>query len=323
MIRRIARKIRNILRRSLHLYRERAIRKRLIMHTVLERIQGQAEPRSPKRLCLMAHFDETGRIHDYVQHYISHLYDLGFDVVLSSTSPSLYGHDVELIRPKCRLILRRENLGLDFASWKAALNEIPDLNSYEELLICNDSVLGPLRDLNPLFQKFRNSPLSIGGLTDCWIKRYHLQSYFLFFKREAFLSQVFRDFWDRVHLTFNKELIIERFEIGLSQHFLAHGFKLFVAFPYEEVRDKALANGKRSFQYWDLARLHPVNPSIFMWDVLLQDFDFPFIKGELLKFNKCSSLTAFRWRHMVPEAFPHVRDMIADYLKRGQRNSVG
>ena len=321
MIRKILRKVHRIFLGALMRYKDFMVSRRAIESTILETIRGQQTLGQKKRLCLMAHFDAFGRFHECLQYYIRHLNERGFEIVLCSTAPRLDPHDLAAITPYCSLILRRENIGLDFASWKAALSQLTDLSRYDLLLVNNDSVFGPIFDLEPIFKAFEHSDADMGGLTDCWLKSYHLQSYFLLFKKAAFGSPAFQNFWSRVRLSYDKEAIIERYEVGVTQHFLAHHFKTFAAFPYHELRDRALE--EKSFQYHKDVVKQPVNPSIYMWDVLVRDFQFPFIKGEVLKLNKFESKNAYRWRSYIPGEKKYLREMISEYLKLGHRNCVG
>ena len=275
--------------------RERVVRATRPIDTIKRRIPGRTPGRTGTKLCLMAHFDGDGRVAPYVLNYIDQLRQLGFDVVLASTSPFLDERDVPKLQERCRLAIIRENVGLDFGSWGAAMTALEDFGDYEELLLTNDSVFGPIVDLRETLERIASFPEALCGLTDNWEKQYHLQSYFLYFKRPALRSPTFERFWREFRLSTDKERIIIEYEVGISQAFIRDDVRIRPCFRFNELRDHCLAMGD-AFQYRDLISRQPVNPTIFLWDVLIRDFRFPFLKTEILKINRFQSRSVVNWR---------------------------
>lgn len=177
------------------------------------------------RLCLLAHHDPDGRIDPYVIAYIDSLVAAGFDVILSSSAPSLAPADVDQARARCLAVLHRRNEGLDFGSWKDALSWCSDWQRYDLIVLANDSVYGPLQPLAPIIAEMDRRPCDFWGITDCHVMGHHLQTYFVAFKRAALQSPVFRDFWERFVFFGNKDNVIRDYEVGLSRRLWAAGLR--------------------------------------------------------------------------------------------------
>ena len=293
--------------------------------TILKVIPGLTHERQQRRLCLFSHFDIHGRVDPYVLHYLDQIKKNNFDVVLISTSPSIDPRDFSAVSARCRFYIHRTNIGLDFGSWKAAMDYLKDFSEYDELLLANDSVFGPIYDLKETFDKFQQMPQKVCGLVDTWEIYYHIQSYFVFFKTEALKSDLFGQFWNNVKLVLDKNYIIENYEIGLSQHFLRNGFELGACVEFVELRDYLVNKvGENKFQYHDRLSREPGNPTLFAWEALISDrYRFPFIKTELLKYNRLGSKNVVNWRHLMPPNSEPMIKLISNFLKRTQWNARG
>lgn len=297
------------------------ISRRSVEDTEIKTYKSELKGRGLKA-CLFASWDPDGRIDIYIINYLAELYSKGFDIYFCTTSSVLDQQDLSSAMKYCRVVTHRTNIGLDFASWGLLWRKNPELAGYKSILLANDSVFGPLRDLEPHFNRINDLEADIVGMTDSWEKYYHIQSYFLFFKEAALTGGFLDDFLNGVQLTLNKEKIIEKYEVGISQAAIRKRLRVCALYPYLEVRDKAISYG-REFQYHELIRTQPCNSTIFMWDLLLKDFNFPFLKTELLKINRKGSLNIVRWRHLFREVgiISEVDQSIQSYIARTTPNA--
>ena len=247
------------------------------------------------KMCAFAHFDKNGSF-DLIKPYLEELHNNGFEICLSTTSKYINETSLESIKKYCFLIISRENVGLDFGSWISLLKETNKAGiSFNELLLANDSVIGPFTPLKNIFDQIHTSKGSIIGLTENFEVRRHLQSYFLYFKNEVIKHQSFSSFIDNFKFYFSKKKIIWEYEIGLGNHFPA--FELNSIFKRDEII--AISLEKNHPLRSPLASSLPENPCIFDWDTLISHFNFPFIKKELLRddpmttlrFNNIESIT--------------------------------
>lgn len=262
---------------------------------------------SPKRqtkLAILAHFDVHGRIDAYVLGYVRELVACGFDVALVSTCAHLDPRDLDEARQWCCLVATRTNRGIDFGSWKVGLKAISDWQTYERLLLVNDSVFGPLFPLASVFAKAEALDVAVVGMTDGHEFTPHLQSYFLLFDLERHgVGSFVEDYFNRVRLLRVKQNAIWAYEVRLASCAAAAGLSWRALFPAAE-QPKFVPGA-------------PFNVTHDSWDTLISAQRFPFLKRELLTRNPKHIPHVATWPQVVTEAASSydIR-LIRDYLER-------
>jgi len=185
-----------------------------------------------KRVCVFAHYDKDNIVDKYVLYYLSALQTITDNIVFVSVS-NISDSDTLLLKKMGITVILRENVGYDFCSYKTGLEHI-NINDYDEVILCNDSVYGPIFDLEPIFFKMKEDSSDFWGFTDSNQLSYHLQSYFLVFKEAVIHSERFKSFWERVEVLDDKLVIIEKYEVGLTT-FLLKEFRSSAVFPVKNV----------------------------------------------------------------------------------------
>ena len=286
-------------------------------HTIIAKYTGQQALRNSAKLCLFVTYDPQNIIDDYVVHYISQLAHSGFEIFVISTSAELPECERAKVSPYCAKIIHRKNLGLDFGSWKSVMDLMgTELFQYKELLLANDSIFGPFSSLNRVFDTLRGMGQTFCGLTDNLEYEHHLQSYFLYFKEAAFRSAAFSDFWADVRILENKNEIIQKYEIGISRHFLNRGFDLGAVVPYKNILSHCLNLTKGHCQFHEELATAPRNATLLLWEHLLKDFSFPFIKTDVLKRNVTGNTAVAQWRDQIPIEGRALIPVIERHLQR-------
>ena len=219
-------------------------------------------------LCLFASYSFLEQVDDYVFYYLERVRQAGFAIAFITTT-SLNKECAEKIAAQCALVIERENKGLDFGSWRCALELLQWGRPFEALLLANDSVFGPMQDLGQLASAM-NKRFDLWGMTDSYESGYHLQSYFLHINKKVISSEVWLTFWKEMDTGLPKSQIIQQYEIGLSEKILNAKFKLGAYAPIDLIV-KAV----------DEPSLN-VNASLAYWQVLIEKFNFPFLKREIL-----------------------------------------
>jgi rhamnosyltransferase len=300
---------------------ERSVRLRTIESTEIRTYFG-AQHTSNSMACLFASWDPHGRIDPYVIEYLKHLNECGFDIYFCTTSETLDEQDLSVALKFCKVITHRENVGLDFASWALLWRNNSLLKNYSAVLIANDSVFGPLHSLAPYIARMQQTEADLVGMTDNWEKNYHLQSYFVYFKKNILELGLLDTFMNSVQLSYDKEKIIERYEVGLTQLIIKSKLKVAALFPYLKIRAEAIAQGN-NFQYADLILRQPCNSTIFMWKILIKEFKFPFLKTEILKLNRKESIDVVHWRTVLGEVSvtSDAEPLIINYIARTTANA--
>jgi hypothetical protein len=275
------------------------------------------------RVAVFAHFDRAGAVRPYVLDYLSALSDAGFSIVFASNAGRLKPEAVTTLKPLCAAVIVRRNVGYDFGALREALviAGLPRTDT-KLLLLLNDSVYGPVRDINELILKIDFERADVWGATDSWQTRYHLQSFFIAAGQRAFTSPAWTKFWSRVKPVQSKTWIIQQYEVGLTQALLRAGMRCAAVWPYEAVLglvdSRHLADDGREqgtpIQRARAAQLRrilraaaaqqPLNPTADLWRQLLRA-GFPFLKRELLRCNPTGVYDVADWREEL-QTFPGI-----------------
>ncbi len=307
---------------------------------IIAQYDGERPLEEAKRLAIFVHFDRRGKVHDFVVYYLQALRSAGFDLVFVSNSPRLESSAVERLRPLCTVILRRRNRGYDFGAYKDALSFVGDLSRLDEVILANDSVYGPLTDLRSVLLRCDQTKAAVWGGTDSWDNRYHLQSYFLLFKKEALAHPAFAEFWRDVRYVPSKEWVIRKYEIGLTQAMVRNGLRCKALFSYRQAASAltraVLKDGLLSRK--DLPERHrryisdlfvaiergvPLNVTHCFWDYLITELGCPFIKRELILLNPARVPFVNQWETVLRTATRYDPDLILRHLEmqaRGRAN---
>lgn len=267
-------------------------------------MDGLAPPDSGSMLCVFAHFDRQGVVDDYVVHYLAALADLGCVIVFASAAGRLDDESIGKIRPYCVKIIVRDNAGYDFASWRDGLAVAGDLSRYDRVILANDSVYGPLRDLAQMFRTLESRDAAVWGITDSLRYGRHLQSYFLVFERTVATSATFRQFWRELPDYRFKHSVIMQCEVGLSKRLARAGFKLAALCEYETMAGELSISGA------------PVNATLFEWRLLLQEYGCPFIKVQLLRDNPKGLKDLEDWAPVIQDLSDYDTGLIHRHLER-------
>ena len=243
--------------------------------------------RTKETLCIFSHFDAEHEIKEDVRYYLAELANFA-DIIFVSTAESLSEEELGKIRGLCRDIIVKRNVGYDFGAWKSGLNHLEEsLDSYEHLILCNDSVYGPMYDLQTICDTMQE--FDLWSMTDNYEIDYHLQSYFMVYGKKAFTHPVFQNFWENFTIYHNKQMIIEKNEIGFSREMMQTGLSYGAYFSCKE-------------KYF-------VNVLHYYWRELIRDHKFPFVKKELLKRNPLG-IEIGDWREVIAEHTDYDTDLI-------------
>jgi len=281
---------------------------------------GEDPAPDARAVALFVQFSPDGTITEMVRRQVEAYRGLGFAVVLVSNSPAFPEPAWQGARQVASLVVHRRNEGLDFGAWKdlvpVALARWP---AAEELLLVNDSVLGPIRPLAPVVDGMRASGPGVFGLLESLQGGPHLQSWFTLVRGRAAVADLAR-FLARLRLSRSKWKIIQRGELRISRAMREAGHRVAAWHRYEELVRAALADPAerdylmRAVPAWlagiDPARHlailmdRPLNPAHHLWRVLSGPAGCPFIKTELVRRNPGRLPEVEAWPALVPPDAP-------------------
>jgi lipopolysaccharide biosynthesis protein/Flp pilus assembly protein TadD len=174
-----------------------------------------------------------GRIRAHVKHYLRALVRHGICPILLIASDVAFIDRNDPVLDILGGVFVRQNIGFDFAAWAHALSLHAELYNVEILYLLNDSIIGPLNDnmFSVLLEQIRTSKADFFGLTDNYQLTWHVQSYFLGFKRSALQCDRLKDFFNSVVSYSDKTAVITQYETVLAPMLVRVGLKCHVLYP--------------------------------------------------------------------------------------------
>lgn len=247
------------------------------------------------RVCIFAHYDKDNMIDEYVYYYLCELLTVTQKIFFVTVS-NISKVEVSKLENLNIEVIKRENVGYDFYSYKIGIEKL-DLDLYDELIICNDSTFGPLIPMKNIFNEMKENKCDFWGITDSEEIMYHLQSYFIVFRKPILQSMVFSHFWNKLNILDDKHEIIRRYEVGISQALLKKNYtsEVYVKYPTDEYNNilkllkRLLKKPYKIFKllisphrYYSEAMKKSGNVSLRRWYDFLIQGQLPFIKKSLV-----------------------------------------
>ena len=188
-----------------------------------------------KRLVLYVLWEKDGEVRDYVAYSLAQYRAFAGDVLVIANGGLSAGGRSRLESLGVRY-LERENIGLDFAAWKAAIEQEgwEKLTALDELILANCSCYGPVFPLQGVFERMEPKVCDFWGLTrpadfhftapgkPATLIISHLQSYFLVFRRSGIRSACFRRWWETLVLAPDYREEVMQHEVQFT-HYLEQG----------------------------------------------------------------------------------------------------
>lgn len=234
-----------------------------------------------RRAVVFAHYDKDNLIDDYVVYYVSALKKAGCDVVFVSCK-ELAQTELEKLNGLVIHTITENHDEYDFGSYKRGFLYLePKLSEYDELIFANDSCYGPLYPISEVFAEMEKKNCDFWGITKnnfgyikqfkhYFVRRTHIQSYFIAFKNNIFTQEFFADFINSIKHEQEKRDIIINYEIGLSELLIKQGYKFAVLVDaYESIN----------------------NMTILKWRQIVEKYKMPFIKKSLFDLKNTDATT--------------------------------
>ena len=236
-------------------------------------------PPDGNALVLFAHFDPQGIVDPYVVHYLRALKRLGTTIVFVSGSPELTPESVAPLRSICAGIYTRRTLSLDFGSWHLAWSILRShgwsLELFDRLVLANDSVFGPLFPLEEMWRSFHGADMY--GSIESHELAPHLQSFFLAWDLNSRTRPFLDDFWDGFRYIVYKNVLIKKYELGLSARARREGLRIK---PFLSAAAVARARELTPGHQWSHKFSGPpINNTLYYWDGLIEQLRYPFLKA--------------------------------------------
>lgn len=159
-----------------------------------------------KRICLLAGYDKKNVVQDYVLYLARKLSKIS-DVYYFAD-----GHftqkELNKLRHYTKYAASCPHKTYDFGSWQCLICHIgwEKIMMYDEMIICNDSIYGPMSNMEDIFDYMDLRDYDFWGLTENYNSNYHLDSYFMVFKKDIIKHPKFHEFWNNMMPTSNRRI---------------------------------------------------------------------------------------------------------------------
>jgi hypothetical protein len=302
--------------------------------TRLLRVERSPQSSSSRSLVIYTHYSQHGRVSPMVLLQLREYVRLGFRAVFVTNSRTLAEDDLRAVREIVEVAVQRQNFGRDFGAWADVVRcVLPDPGPWDELLLANDSVIGPLAPLDPIIARMREAGEGVFGLTEGVQLGSHLQSYFVL-ARGTQACTVIMDFLRGIRLSDSKYITIQRGEIGLTHTVRQSRVPVLALHGYSDLeRAAATSPAMRealAAMLPDICRevgatdqqlvlrralLNvPLNPTHHFAVLLVRMLGFPFLKTEFLLSNPVRHPEALDWEDLIPPGAPCDAAMALQHL---------
>ncbi len=178
------------------------------------------------RLVIYASYDTQGIVHDYVISYLKRLKRVADKIIFIADNKAKVEEKQKLngLVEFCDFAPHGE---YDFGSYKRGYQYAAKqglLEEADELILCNDSCFSVM-DFDQMFSEMSQRDCDFWGVTDSLEIQHHLQSYFLVFKKNVFLSSKFQNFLSSITKKNNFCDIVKCYEIPIKSYFEEDGYK--------------------------------------------------------------------------------------------------
>lgn len=265
-----------------------------------------------EKVCYFSTYDKDSIVDEYVFYYLEQIKKSGFEIVVIISSSYISDDDLQRLKLLAIAIIHRSNYGLDFFSWKTGIEAIPINDNLQRILFANDSVYGPFEPLDTYFEKMENIDYDAVGMTDSWEFNYHMQSYFLYIKKNIIRSGILQQFFSSVEVQPSKQKIVMKYEIGFSQFLMKFGFKIGALAEYLKINNVYSVSKERyDFKY-------RYNQNIVYWDILIKFRYIPFLKRNIFTILGIENISPIEFlrKHLVSIKSEYKIQMIEDHMKR-------
>lgn len=193
-----------------------------------------------KRIAVYFFYDQQGIVHDYVDYFLTDL-KKSVETVLTVVNGKLDTHNKVKLE-KFGDVLERENRGLDVGAYQDGIAQIgASLVDYDELILLNNTIMGPLYPFTETFSKMDQlSELDFWGITKmgemqlpphlletAYYGYYpeHIQSHWIAIRSSLFNSADWQKYWSDMPEISSYDMSVGRHETVFTRYFADLGYQ--------------------------------------------------------------------------------------------------
>lgn len=179
-------------------------------------------------------YDSQGIVDNYVFYFLDDLCKNLEELYIVCNGPIREEYRQRLLRYTSHIIIRK-NEGLDVGAYRDGLRAIgfEHLKNFDELLLLNFTVFGPLYPLSEMFAAMDTQDLDFWGITSHSAAKKtqtqlipaHIQSHFTAIRNSMLQSPAFQEYWEHLPEVRTYEESVMRHEVVFTRHFEEMGFR--------------------------------------------------------------------------------------------------
>ncbi|MDR2570118.1 MAG: rhamnan synthesis F family protein [Oscillospiraceae bacterium] len=237
---------------------------------------------SKKRIAIYTFYDKSGIVDRYVTYMLQEILTVCEKLVVVCNG-KLSDDGRKAFNALTKDLITRENEGFDAWGFKAGLDHIgrENLKEYDELVLVNDSVFGPIYPFKQIIKEMDGKSLDFWGitkheqsvdfygLTKSGVFFEHIQSYFFVINKNMFMHTGFNEYWDKLPKLNSWEEAISYYETTFTKYFENMGF----------IWDVYVNTVKMSGKYSGMSKL------LLMPYELIYDYKCPVLKRKSFTFD--------------------------------------
>lgn len=266
-----------------------------------------------KRILFYVHFNRNNELAEYVVYQLQKLRPI-FTKIVFITNTKISDIDKKRLDGLYDEFISRKNEGFDFCAWKEGMTELGGpkkiAKTFDELTLMNDTCFGPVRDFTETYEEMISRKVDFFGMTNYIASRgmvrdadgnflvapEHIQSYYMTFKKNVFMSDAFCEFFAKVKVEKQVQNVTANYEMRLTKVLTDAGFS------YDTLHNAVKFWGKKQVSFRDIdednyKNLAKYDPSYTylrpLW-LLQHPKNYPFIKTKALGFISVKEIVKLR-----------------------------
>ena len=178
-----------------------------------------------KRRCIYVTYDSDGTVDDYIGHMLKELHSVTDRIVVVCNYESV-SKGMENVKPYADMIIYRPNKGYDAGAYKEALEQIEEIESYDEIVFSNDTFFGPFIPLAEIWDRMEKESCDFWGLNRRHVPMYDFTASFFVVFRKPVISAVIRYIRGHRFECMDRDGILKMFEQGISNYLKKEGYRM-------------------------------------------------------------------------------------------------
>lgn len=243
-----------------------------------------------RRVCIYLTYDKQKVVDRYIGYMLKELKACVSKLIVVCNETNIIRGE-NFLKQYADEIYFRENKGFDAGGFKDALCDYEgweNILSFDELILVNDSMFGPFRNMKSIFEEMDRKDVDFWGLGKHKDKIYleNIQTYFLVIRSKMLHDHRFREYWEKMPYYRLLGDVVNEHEAKFTAHFSRMGYEYDVLGDME-INNSEINMGNNYLQY-----------AAIQYE-LIKKRNFPFLKRQPIAFDNLYQQTQENLRQAI------------------------